>query len=161
MQDVILSVILDSKEKGEYLDTTDIKRLRHYIQTGDLRVQGAKELSNNAADIVKESVTRALMSTDTELAKNKIAVSRQYAACIRDLDYFLRYSIYAMLAGDTSILDERVLDGLKETYTTLGVSIKSTIKALQCMKGVTAELVGPDIGHKIGIYFDYICEALS
>ena len=160
MQDAIISVIHSSKNKGEYLDSVDIKRLKHYIQTGDLRVQGAKTISAHAADIVQESVSRSLSSNGTSQAST-IGKTRQYAACIRDLDYFLRYAIYAMLAGDTSVLDERVLDGLQETYTLLGVSITSTVKALQCMKDVITDLVGPEVGEEIGIYLDYICESLS
>jgi len=62
--------------------------------------------------------------------------TRRYAACIRDLDYYLRYATYAMLAGDASILDERVLNGLKETYSSLGVPVVSTIQAIQAIKEV-------------------------
>jgi hypothetical protein len=39
-----------------------------------------------------------------------------------------------MLAGDPSILDERVLNGLKETYNSLGVPIGATIQSIQAMK---------------------------
>jgi len=81
------------------------------------------------------------------------------AACIRDLDYYLRYSTYAMLAGDPSILDERVLNGLKETYN-LGCSHRCD-RAIQAMKEATASLVGPDAGKEMGVYLDYICSGLS
>ena len=40
----------------------------------------------------------------------------------------------AMLAADTSIIDERVLNGLKDTYAALGVPIEPTIQAIQAMK---------------------------
>ena len=87
--------------------------------------------------------------------------TRRYAACIRDLDYYLRYATYGMLAGDPSILDERVLNGLKETYNSLGVPIGATIQAIQAMKEVTTALVGSDAGQEMGLYFDYICSGLS
>ena len=86
--------------------------------------------------------------------------TRRYAACIRDLDYFLRYATYAMLAGDPSILDERVLNGLRETYSSLGVPVSTTVQAIQAMKEVTAGLVGPDAGREMGVYLDYICSGL-
>ena len=73
----------------------------------------------------------------------------------------LRYATYAMLAGDTSILDERVLNGLKETYNSLGVPIGATVQSIQAMKEVTAGLVGPDAGREMGVYFDYICSGLG
>ena len=80
--------------------------------------------------------------------------------CIRD-SYYLRYSTYAMLAGDTSILDERVLNGLKETYNSLGVPIGATVQAIQAMKEATAALVGADAGREMAVYFDYICSGLG
>jgi hypothetical protein len=39
-------------------------------------------------------------------------------------------------------LDERVLNGLKETYNSLGVPIGATVQAIQAIKEVTASLVG-------------------
>ena len=68
---------------------------------------------------------------------------------------------YAMLAGDTSILDERVLNGLKETYNSLGVPIGATVQSIQAMKEATAALVGPDAGREMGVYFDYISSGLG
>jgi allophycocyanin beta subunit len=53
---------------------------------------------------------------------------------IRDLDYFLRYAAYAMLAGHASILDERILNGLRSTNS-LGVPMGGTIRAIKAMKG--------------------------
>jgi allophycocyanin beta subunit len=87
--------------------------------------------------------------------------TRRYAACIRDMDYYLRYATYAMLAGDTSILDERVLNGLKETYNSLGVPIGATVQAIQAMKEATASLVGADAGREMAVYLDYICSGLG
>ena len=51
-----------------------------------------------------------------------------------------------MLAGDTSILDERVLNGLKETYNSLGVPIGATVQSIQAIKEAAAALVGPAAG---------------
>jgi len=77
------------------------------------------------------------------------------------LDYYLRYATYAMLAGDTSILDERVLNGLKETYNSLGVPIGATVQSIQAMKEATAAIVGPDAGREMGVYLDYISSGLG
>ena len=46
--------------------------------------------------------------------------TRRLAACLRDMDYFLRYASYALVAGDSTILNERVLNGLDDTYKSLG-----------------------------------------
>jgi allophycocyanin beta subunit len=161
MQDAITSVINSSDVQGQYLDGSSMGKLKAYFQTGELRVRAATSISANAATIVKEAVAKALLYSDVTRPGGNMYTTRRYAACIRDLDYYLRYSTYAMLAGDTSILDERVLNGLKETYNSLGVPVGATIQAIQAMKEVTASLVGPDAGKEMGVYFDYICSGLN
>jgi allophycocyanin beta subunit len=161
MQDAITSVINSSDVQGKYLDASSMDRLKAYFQSGELRVRAASAISANAATIVKEAVAKSLLYSDVTRPGGNMYTTRRYAACIRDLDYYLRYSTYAMLAGDTSILEERVLNGLKETYNSLGVPVGSTVKAIQAMKEVTASLVGADAGKEMGVYFDYICSGLS
>jgi allophycocyanin beta subunit len=161
MQDAITAVINSADVQGKYLDGSAMDKLKAYFQTGELRVRAATTISANAAAIVKEAVAKSLLYTDTTRPGGNMYTTRRYAACIRDMDYYLRYATYAMLAGDPSILDERVLNGLKETYNSLGVPIGSTVQAIQSMKGSTAALVGPDAGKEMGVYFDYICSGLS
>ncbi|MCM1981381.1 allophycocyanin subunit beta [Lyngbya confervoides] len=161
MQDAITAVINSSDVQGKYLDGASMDRLKSYFQSGELRVRAAGTISSNAATIVKDAVAKALLYSDTTRPGGNMYTTRRYAACIRDLDYYLRYATYAMLAGDPSILDERVLNGLKETYNSLGVPVGSTVQAIQAMKEVTASLVGPDAGKEMGVYFDYICSGLS
>jgi len=59
--------------------------------------------------------------------------TRRYSACLRDMDYYLRYASYALVAADTNVLDERVLQGLRETYNSLGVPIGPTVRGIQIM----------------------------
>jgi allophycocyanin beta subunit len=161
MQDAITSVINASDVQGQYLDASALGKLKSYFQTGELRVRAASVISSNAATIVKEAVAKSLLYSDVTRPGGNMYTTRRYAACIRDLDYYLRYATYAMLAGDASILDERVLNGLKETYNSLGVPVNSTVQAIQAMKEVTSGLVGPDAGKEMGVYFDYICSGLG
>ena len=161
MQDAITAVINASDVQGKYLDDSAVDKLKGYFQTGELRVRAATAISANAAAIVRDAVAKSLLYSDSTRPGGNMYTTRRYAACIRDMDYFLRYATYAMLAGDPSILDERVLNGLKETYNSLGVPIGNTVKAIQSMKEVTAGLVGADAGKEMGVYFDYISSGLS
>jgi allophycocyanin beta subunit len=161
MQDAITSVINAADVQGKYLDNNSVEKLRSYFQTGELRVRAAASIAANAAGIIKEAVAKSLLYSDITRPGGNMYTTRRYAACIRDLDYYLRYATYAMLAGDPSILDERVLNGLKETYNSLGVPIGATIQSIQAMKEVTASLVGADAGSEMGVYFDYICAGLA
>lgn len=161
MQDAITSIINSSDVQGKFLDNDALGKLKSYFSTGEIRVRAATTISANAATIVKDAVAKALLYSDITRPGGNMYTTRRYAACIRDLDYYLRYATYAMLAGDPSILDERVLNGLKETYNSLGVPIGATVQAIQAMKEVTAALVGTDAGREMGVYFDYISSGLS
>jgi allophycocyanin beta subunit len=160
-QDAITAVINAADVQGKYLDTAAIEKLKGYFSSGGLRVRAASTISANAAVIVKEAVAKSLLYSDITRPGGNMYTTRRYAACIRDLDYYLRYATYAMLAGDASILDERVLNGLKETYNSLGVPVGATVQAIQAIKEVTAGLVGSDAGKEIGVYLDYISSGLS
>ncbi|KKI99000.1 globin family protein [Prochlorothrix hollandica] len=159
MQDTITAVIQASDERGQYLDDAAISQLQCYFASGQRRMDAAATLCTHAATIVQDAVSQSMPASEMLQAGGK--GSRRYAACIRDLDYFLRYATYAMVAGSPSILDERVLDGLKETYLALGVKIEATIEAIQAMKQVTFRVLGDDIGQEMAQYFDYICDGLA
>ena len=160
-QDAITAVINSADVQGKYLDTTAISKLKAYFSTGELRVRAATTISANSSAIIKEAVAKSLLYSDITRPGGNMYTTRRYAACIRDLDYYLRYATYAMLAGDASILDERVLNGLKETYNSLGVPIGATVQAIQAIKEVAASLVGPEAGRELGVYLDYISSGLS
>jgi allophycocyanin beta subunit len=160
-QDAITAVINSADVQGKYLDTAALEKLKVYFSSGELRVRAASTISANAALIVKEAVAKTLLYTDITRPGGNAYTTRRYAACIRDLDYYLRYATYALLAGDASILDERVLNGLKETYNSLGVPIGATVQTIQAIKEVTAGLVGSEAGKEVGVYLDYISSGLS
>jgi allophycocyanin beta subunit len=161
MQDAITALINSSDVQGKYLDDSSLEKLRNYFQSGELRSRAAVTISANASSLITQAVAKSLMYTDITAPGGNMYTCRRYAACIRDMDYFLRYATYAMLAGDPSILDERILNGLRETYNSLGVPIGATNRAVQALKEVTADLIGAEAGKEMGTYFDYICTGLS
>ena len=174
MQDAITNVINQADVQGLYLDTSSMGRLEQYFASGELRVRAAATISANAAAIIKEAVAKSLLYSDITRPGGNMYTCRRYAACIRDLDYYLRYATYAMLAGDTSILDERVLNGLKETYNSLGVPIgakemyrslgtplEAMAEAVREMKNAAMSLLTGADAEEAGFYFDYVVGALS
>ena len=161
MQDTITSIINPADEKGVYLESSQIDQLKAYFQTGTLRVSAATQIGSSAASIISETVEKSLLYGDITLPGGNMYPTRRYAACLRDLTYFLRYATYAMLAADKSILDERVLNGLKDTYLSLGVPIEPTIQAVQAMKEVVTQRVGAEAGQEMDVYLDHIVSGLS
>ncbi|MCF2970937.1 allophycocyanin subunit beta [Synechococcus sp. Nb3U1] len=161
MKDTITSIINPADEKGSYLDASALDQLNRYFQSGNMRVKAAKTISSSASSIISKTVANSLLYGDITLPGGNMYPTRRYAACLRDLTYFLRYATYAMLAADASILNERVLNGLKETYVTLGVPIDRVIEALNAMKEVLTDSVGTEAGQEMGVYLDHIIAGLS
>ena len=135
MRDTVTSLIRNYDTTGRYLDRAAIESLQSYFTTGMDRVKVAAMISANAAEISREAGKR-LFEEVPELIRpsGNAYTTRRYAACLRDMDYYLRYSSYAMVAGNNDVLMERVLQGLRETYNSLGVPIAPTVRGIQIMK---------------------------
>ncbi|APD47113.1 allophycocyanin subunit beta [Synechococcus sp. CS-602] len=161
MQDTITAAINPADEKGSYLASAELEALKQYFQSGSLRVKAASQIGASASSIISETVAKSLLYGDITCPGGNMYPTRRYAACLRDLTYFLRYATYAMLAADASILDERVLNGLRETYTSLGVPIEATLQAVKAMKEVVTQRVGADAGQQMDVYLDHIISGLS
>jgi phycobilisome core component len=165
MRDAVTSLIKNYDITGRYLDRDAIDSLKSYFTTGMARIQAATVVTSNAAEIVKRAGLQ-LFEELPELIRpgGNAYTTRRYAACLRDMDYYLRYASYSLVAGDTDVLDERVLEGLRETYNSLGVPIGPTVRGIQLMKDLVKEQVEA-AGIATGAYleqpFDYMTRELS
>ncbi|MFB2898358.1 allophycocyanin subunit beta [Aerosakkonemataceae cyanobacterium BLCC-F50] len=141
MRDAVTTLIRNYDVAGRYLDRNAVDSLKAYFETGTVRVAAAAVITSNAAEIVKQAGSQ-LFDELPELIRpgGNAYTTRRYAACLRDMDYYLRYASYALVAGDTDVLDERVLQGLRETYNSLGVPIGPTVRGIQIMKDIVKGL---------------------
>ena len=97
--------------------------------------------------------------------------NRRMAACLRDMEIILRYVTYAALAGDSSVLDDRCLNGLRETYQALGTPGSSVAAGVQKMKEAAVKVVNDPAGitqgdcsslvSEIAGYFDRAAAAVA
>ncbi|MBN3923352.1 allophycocyanin subunit beta [Nostoc sp. NMS4] len=142
MRDAVTSLIKNYDLAGRYFDRNAIDSLKSYFDSGTARVQAAAAINSNAAVLVKQAGLK-LYEELPELIRpgGNSYTTRRYAACLRDLDYYLRYATYALVAGNTNVLDERVLQGLRETYNSLGVPIGPTVRGIQILKDLIKEQV--------------------
>lgn len=142
MRDAITSLIRNYDITGRYLDRDAIDSLKSYFDSGTARITAASVVNANAASIVKQAGSQ-LFEEVPELIRpgGNAYTTRRYAACLRDMDYYLRYASYALVAGSMDVLDERVLQGLRETYNSLGVPIGPTVRGIQIMKDIVKEQV--------------------
>jgi phycobilisome core component len=142
MRDAITGLIGRYDSLGRYLDRAAIDRIDAYYAGAGLRLAAVELINAEATTIVREASQR-LWLDDPELILpgGNAYTTRRLAACLRDLDYFLRYASYALLADDTTMLDERVLNGLDDTYKSLGVPTGPTVRGIALLADVLIELL--------------------
>ena len=117
MRDAISGLIGRYDQLGRYFDRPAIDSVNAYLDESTLRIQAVELINGSAAEIVREASQRLFRDEpDLLLPGGNAYTTRRLAACLRDMDYFLRYSSYALVAGDSTILNERVLNGLDDTY---------------------------------------------
>ena len=165
MRDAVTNLIKNYDISGRYLDRDAMDSLKDYFTSGTARVDVATMISGNAATIVKNAGLQ-LFEDVPELIRpgGNAYTTRRYSACLRDMDYYLRYASYALVAGSMDVLDERVLQGLRETYNSLGVPIGPTVVGIQIMKDMLKTMAaenGVEDTSVVDEPFEYMIRQLS
>jgi allophycocyanin beta subunit len=161
VKDTITAIINEYDTQGKYLDNAAIEKMKAYFSTGALRIRAASIIETEASAIIKEATAKALLYTATTKPGGNMYYTRRYSSCIRDMSYFLRYATYAMVAGDTALLDNWVLKGLKPMYQSLGVPLAETAGSINALKVAVANRVEPAAGQEMAKYFDHLARGLS
>jgi len=147
VQDAFTKVIAQADVRGEYLSTAQLEALQNLVRDGNKRIDVINRISSNASAIVA-SAARKLFEEQPQLIApgGNAYTNRRAAACLRDLEIILRYVTYALFTGDGSILDDRALNGLRETYQALGVPGGSVAAGIQKLKEASLELANDPNG---------------
>jgi len=142
MRDAISGVIGRYDQLGRYLDRDAIARIEAFYSQLTVRLAAVELINREASTIVREASQRLwLEDPELILPGGNAYTTRRLAACLRDMDYFLRYASYALLADDVTILDERVLNGLDDTYKSLGVPTGPTVRVIALLADVISEML--------------------
>jgi phycocyanin beta chain len=172
VQDAFTRVISQADTRGEYLSTTQLDALLTLVKDGNKRIDAVNRISSNASTIVA-SAARSLFEDQPNLIApgGNAYTSRRAAACLRDLEIILRYVTYSAFTGDASILEDRALNGLRETYQALGVPGGSVALGVIKLKEASLALVNDPNGitkgdcsaitSEIAGYFDRAAAAVS
>ncbi len=135
MLDAFSRAVVTADGKTSCIGGTELADLRKFISDGNKRLDAVNCIASNASCIVSDSVAGMICENQGLIqAGGNCYPNRRMAACLRDAEIVLRYICYALLAGDASVLEDRCLNGLKETYAALGVPTTSTARAVGIMK---------------------------
>ena len=153
MQDAFTRVIAQADTRGAYLSDQEFDRLSALVSEGNKRLDCVNRLTSNASTIVTDAA-RSLFAREPDLIApgGNAYTNRRMAACLRDMEIILRYITYAVLAGDAAVLEDRCLNGLRETYIALGVPATSVANGIAEMKRVALGKVGDTNGIAPGDY---------
>ncbi|MEM8778422.1 MAG: bleomycin hydrolase [Cyanobacteria bacterium P01_G01_bin.49] len=137
MLDAFSRAVITADSKTAPIGGSELAALRGFITEGNKRLDAVNAIASNASCCVSDAIAGMICENDGLIqAGGNCYPNRRMAACLRDGEIILRYVTYALLAGDASVLDDRCLNGLKETYIALGVPLQSAARAVQIMKAV-------------------------
>ena len=165
MRDAITGLIGRYDRLGRHLDRDAIDRISFYFSEAQVRLAAVELINREAAELVREA-TQRLWLEDPELILpgGNAYTTRRLSACLRDMDYFLRYASYALIADDATILNERVLNGLDDTYKSLGVPTGPTVRSIALLADVICEQLsaaGIEASAVVRAPFDHLCRGLA
>ena len=135
MLDAFTKTIAQADTRGELVSNAQIDALAALVKDGAKRTDVVNRITGNASKIVADAA-RALFAEQPQLIApgGNAYTNRRVSACVRDMEIILRYVTYAVFLGDASVLDDRCLNGLRETYLALGVPTGSMATSVQKMK---------------------------
>jgi len=135
MLDGFSRVVVNSDSKAAYVSGSDLQALKTFISDGNKRLDSVNYIVSNSSCIVSDAISGMICENPGLVSPGgNCYTNRRMAACLRDGEIILRYVSYALLAGDASVLEDRCLNGLKETYIALGVPTNSSVRSVNIMK---------------------------
>ena len=172
MFDAFTKVVAQADARGEFINAGQIDALAAMVSESNKRMDAVNRITSNASKIVTKAA-RDLFEAQPALTApgGNAYTSRRMAACLRDMDIILRYITYAIFNGDASVLEDRCLNGLRETYLALGVPGTSVAEGVRKMKAAAIAIANDRNGitqgdcsaliSEIGTYFDRAAAAVG
>jgi len=174
MLDAFTKVVAQADARGEFINAGQIDALAAMVAESNKRMDTVNRITSNASAIVT-SAARELFAQQPALiapgGSGNAYTTRRMAACLRDMEIILRYVTYAIFTGDASVLEDRCLNGLRETYLALGVPGASVAEGVRKMKdaaiGIANDRNGITPGDcaaimsEVGTYFDRAAAAVA
>jgi phycocyanin beta chain len=162
MLDAFAKVVSQADAKGEFLSSAQLDALSALVAAGNKRMDVVNRVTGSASAIVTNAA-RALFEEQPNLIApgGNAYTNRRMAACLRDMEIILRYVTYAAIAGDASVLDDRCLNGLRETYQALGTPGSSVAVGVQKMKDAAIAIANDPAGITPGDCSSLISELAS
>ncbi|NET63449.1 MAG: phycocyanin subunit beta [Moorea sp. SIO1G6] len=172
MFDAFTKLVSQADAQGQYISADQLSALSAMVKDSNKRMDAVNRITSNSSTIVANAA-RSLFAEQPQLINpgGNAYTSRRMAACLRDMEIILRYVTYAIFAGDASVLEDRCLNGLRETYLALGTPGASVAVGVAKMKDAAIAIANDTNGitpgdcsslmAEIGSYFDKAAGAVA
>jgi len=162
MLDAFTKLVSQADTRGEYVSDGQIDALKSLVADGTKRLDVVNRITSNSSAIVANAA-RSLFDEQPQLITpgGNAYTHRRMAACLRDMEIILRYVTYAVFTGDASVLDDRCLNGLRETYQALGTPGSSVAVGVQKMKDAAITVANDPAGITPGDCSQLVSELAS
>jgi phycocyanin beta chain len=172
MLDAFTKVVAQADTRGAFASNDQIDALKAMVADGTKRIDVVNRITSNSSAIVANAA-RSLFDEQPQLIApgGNAYTNRRMAACLRDMEIVLRYVTYAVFTGDASVLDDRCLNGLRETYLALGVPGTSVSVGISKMKDAAIAIANDSnnitkgdcsaLMAELGSYFDRAASAVG
>ena len=147
MLDAFTKVVAQADTRGSFVSDSQVDALKALVSDGTKRLDVVNRITANSSAIVTNAARDLFEDQPQLIAPGGNAYThRRIAACMRDMDIILRYVTYAVFSGDASVLEDRCLNGLRETYSALGVPGGSVAVGIEKMKAAAIAIANDPNG---------------
>ena len=172
MFDAFTRVVSQADARGEFLSSDQLDALSQVVSDSNKRMDVVNRITGSASSIVTDAA-RSLFAEQPQLIApgGNAYTNRRMAACLRDMEIILRYVTYAIFTGDASVLEDRCLNGLRETYLALGTPGSSVAVGVNKMKDAAIAIANDrnnvtqgdcsSLMSEVATYFDRAAAAVS
>ena len=174
MKTPLTEAVAAADSQGRFLSNTELNAAFGRFERAKNALEAARALTANADNLVNgaaQAVYNKYPYTVQQQGANFAADARGKAKCARDIGYYLRHITYATFTGDASVLEDRCLNDLRETYLALGVPGASVAEGIRKMKDAALAIANDRNGitpgdcsalmSEIGTYFDRAAAAVA
>jgi allophycocyanin alpha subunit len=159
---IVTKSIVNADAEARYLSPGELERIKAFVGSGESRLRIAETIAGSRERIVKEAGDQLFQKRPDIVSPGGNAYGEEMtAACLRDMDYYLRLVTYGIVAGDVTPIEEIGLVGAKEMYKSLGTSLDALAEGIRQMKNTAISMMSGSDASEAAAYFDYVIGGLS
>lgn len=159
---IVSNSIINADAEARYLSPGELDQIKSFASGGAQRLRVANALSENRERIVKQAGSQLFQKRPDVISPGGNAYGEDMtAACLRDMDYYLRLVTYGVVSGDVTPIEEIGIIGAREMYRSLGTPLDAIVESVREMKSASLALLGGQDADEASFYFDYVIGALS